>query len=164
MEGPIDRAICCKILDEYLLPSAGTLKMGRGWLFQHDRDPKHIANLLSSAKRSKVVDGSSSIAMTQNIPPPSLPQPENWRWVMDLYFSKIMAKKHATNLLPSARTPKMGHGWVFQLDSGPKHTAKPTKDVTQEESLTSQTLILQKIYEGCWNFELPSNSQETLRT
>ncbi len=32
-----------KILDKNLLPSARTLKMGRGWVFQHDNDPKHMA-------------------------------------------------------------------------------------------------------------------------
>ncbi len=40
IEGPMDGAMYRKILDENLLPSARTLKMGRGWLFQHDNDPK----------------------------------------------------------------------------------------------------------------------------
>ncbi len=39
IEGPMDR----KILDENLLPSVRTLKMCRGWVFQHDNDPKHTA-------------------------------------------------------------------------------------------------------------------------
>ncbi len=37
----MDGAKYHKILDENLLPSARTLKMGRGWSFQHDSDPKH---------------------------------------------------------------------------------------------------------------------------
>ncbi len=31
------------------------------------------------------------------------------------------------NLLPSARALKMKHGWVFQHDNNPKHTARATK-------------------------------------
>ncbi len=34
----------------------------------------------------------------------------------------------ANNLLPSVRALKMGHGWVFQHDSYPKHTARATKE------------------------------------
>ncbi len=30
-----------EILSENLLPSARALKMKRGWVFQHDNDPKH---------------------------------------------------------------------------------------------------------------------------
>ena len=43
IEGQMDGAMYCKILDENLLPSARTLKMGHGWVFQHDNDPKHTA-------------------------------------------------------------------------------------------------------------------------
>ena len=38
-----DGAMYCQILGENLLPSARALKMGRGWVFQHDNDPKHTA-------------------------------------------------------------------------------------------------------------------------
>ncbi|KAK3529096.1 hypothetical protein QTP70_016528, partial [Hemibagrus guttatus] len=45
IEGPMDGDMYCKILDENLLPSARTLKMGRGWVFQHDNDPKHTTKV-----------------------------------------------------------------------------------------------------------------------
>ncbi|XDV41398.1 hypothetical protein PO909_010276 [Leuciscus waleckii] len=41
IEGLMNGAMYRQILDENLLPSARTLKMGRGWVFQHDNDPKH---------------------------------------------------------------------------------------------------------------------------
>ncbi|KAI4894956.1 hypothetical protein NFI96_007868 [Prochilodus magdalenae] len=34
-------AMYCEILGNNLLPSVRALKMGRGWVFQHDNDPKH---------------------------------------------------------------------------------------------------------------------------
>ena len=37
--GPCTR----EILGDNLLPSVRALKMGRGWVFQHDNDPKHTA-------------------------------------------------------------------------------------------------------------------------
>ena len=37
------RAMYHQILGENLLPSARALKMGRGWVFQHDNEPKHTA-------------------------------------------------------------------------------------------------------------------------
>ncbi len=49
----------------------------------------------------------------------------------------------------SARTLKMGHGWVFQHDSDPKHTAKATKEWIKKKHIkvlewpaSLQTLIL----------------------
>ncbi|GAA6081425.1 scavenger receptor cysteine-rich type 1 protein M160-like, partial [Tachysurus ichikawai] len=38
-------AMYCVILGNNLLPSVRALKMGRGWVFQHDNDPKHTAML-----------------------------------------------------------------------------------------------------------------------
>ncbi|KAK3524312.1 hypothetical protein QTP70_027865, partial [Hemibagrus guttatus] len=43
IKGMMDGAMYRQILDENLLPSARALKMGRGWVFQHDNDPKHTA-------------------------------------------------------------------------------------------------------------------------
>uniref|UniRef100_A0AAZ3QYT6 Tc1-like transposase DDE domain-containing protein n=1 Tax=Oncorhynchus tshawytscha TaxID=74940 RepID=A0AAZ3QYT6_ONCTS len=39
----MDGAMYRPILGENLFPSARALKMGRGWVFQHDNDPKHTA-------------------------------------------------------------------------------------------------------------------------
>ncbi len=39
----MDGAMFCEILANNLLPSVRALKMGRGWVFQHDNDPKHTA-------------------------------------------------------------------------------------------------------------------------
>ncbi|KAI4874842.1 hypothetical protein NFI96_010391 [Prochilodus magdalenae] len=43
INGRMDGAMYHKILSDNFLPSARTLKMGRGWVFQHDNDPKHTA-------------------------------------------------------------------------------------------------------------------------
>ena len=42
-KGSMDGAMYRQILGENLLPSARALKMGCGWVFQHDNDPKHTA-------------------------------------------------------------------------------------------------------------------------
>ncbi|KAK6329376.1 hypothetical protein J4Q44_G00013540 [Coregonus suidteri] len=43
IEGRMDGAMYREILANNLLPSVRALKMGRGWVFQHDNDPKHTA-------------------------------------------------------------------------------------------------------------------------
>src|SRR4029434_4725561 len=43
LEGTRDGAMYRAILGENLLPSARTLKMRRGWVFQHDNDTKQTA-------------------------------------------------------------------------------------------------------------------------
>uniref|UniRef100_A0A3Q3R835 Tc1-like transposase DDE domain-containing protein n=1 Tax=Monopterus albus TaxID=43700 RepID=A0A3Q3R835_MONAL len=43
IKGRMDGAMYRQILGENLLPSVRALKMGRGWVFQHDNDPKHTA-------------------------------------------------------------------------------------------------------------------------
>ena len=42
IEGRMNGAMYRDILGDNLLPSVRALKMGRGWVFQHDNDPKHI--------------------------------------------------------------------------------------------------------------------------
>ncbi|KAK3558042.1 hypothetical protein QTP86_006420 [Hemibagrus guttatus] len=42
-----------EILSKNLLPSARTLKMERGWVFQHDNDPKHTARATKEWLRKK---------------------------------------------------------------------------------------------------------------
>ncbi|KAL0193246.1 hypothetical protein M9458_011542, partial [Cirrhinus mrigala] len=43
IEGRMDGAMYRKILGNNLLPSVRALKKSRGWVFQHDNDPKHVA-------------------------------------------------------------------------------------------------------------------------
>ncbi|KAJ4940165.1 hypothetical protein JOQ06_026474, partial [Pogonophryne albipinna] len=42
-----------EILSDKLLPSARALKMKRGWVFQHDNDPKHTARAMKEWLRKK---------------------------------------------------------------------------------------------------------------
>ncbi|KAK3537894.1 hypothetical protein QTP70_022445, partial [Hemibagrus guttatus] len=42
-----------EILSKNLLPSARALKMKRGWVFQHDNDPKHTARAMKEWLRKK---------------------------------------------------------------------------------------------------------------
>ena len=43
IEGRMNGAMYREILGDNLLPSLRALKMGRGWVIQHDNDPKHLA-------------------------------------------------------------------------------------------------------------------------
>ena len=43
IEGRMNGAMYREILGGNFLPSVRALKMGRGWVFQHDNDPKHMA-------------------------------------------------------------------------------------------------------------------------
>jgi len=48
-----------KILSQNLLPSVKALKMKRGWIFQHDNDPKHTTQAMKewlSKKHFKVLE------------------------------------------------------------------------------------------------------------
>ena len=42
IEGRMNGAMYREVLGDNLLPSVRALKIGRGWVFQHDNDPKHI--------------------------------------------------------------------------------------------------------------------------
>ncbi|KAI4883362.1 hypothetical protein NFI96_029391, partial [Prochilodus magdalenae] len=48
-------AMYCEILRNKLLPSVRALKVGRGWVFQHDNDPKHTARITKEWLRKKHV-------------------------------------------------------------------------------------------------------------
>ncbi|XDV36075.1 hypothetical protein PO909_005924 [Leuciscus waleckii] len=52
-EGRMDGAMYREILANNLLPSVRALKMGRGWVFQHDNDPKHTARATKEWLRKK---------------------------------------------------------------------------------------------------------------
>ena len=49
----MDGAMYREILANNLLPSVRALKMGRGWVFQHDNDPKHTARATKEWHRKK---------------------------------------------------------------------------------------------------------------
>lgn len=53
IEGRMDGAMYREILANNLLPSIRTFKMGRGWVFQHDNDPKHTARATKEWLRRK---------------------------------------------------------------------------------------------------------------
>ncbi|KAK6297180.1 hypothetical protein J4Q44_G00317630 [Coregonus suidteri] len=54
IEGRMDGAMYCEILANNLLPSVRALEMGRGWVFQHDNDPKqHTARATKEWLRKK---------------------------------------------------------------------------------------------------------------
>uniref|UniRef100_A0AAY4B034 Transposase Tc1-like domain-containing protein n=1 Tax=Denticeps clupeoides TaxID=299321 RepID=A0AAY4B034_9TELE len=59
INGKMNGAMYRKILSDNLLPSARKLKMGRGWVFQHDNNPKHTAKATKEwlkNKHIKVID------------------------------------------------------------------------------------------------------------
>ncbi len=53
IEGRMDGAMYREILANNLLPSVRALKMGRGWVFQHNNDPKHTARATKEWLRKK---------------------------------------------------------------------------------------------------------------
>ncbi len=53
IEGRMDGAMYHEILANNLLPSVRALKMGRGWVFQHNNDLKHTARATKEWLRKK---------------------------------------------------------------------------------------------------------------
>lgn len=52
MDGHIDgNMMDGATFDENFLPSARTLEMGHGWVFQHDNDPKHTTKATKLKKK-----------------------------------------------------------------------------------------------------------------
>uniref|UniRef100_A0A803JIR7 Transposase Tc1-like domain-containing protein n=1 Tax=Xenopus tropicalis TaxID=8364 RepID=A0A803JIR7_XENTR len=49
----MNEAMHCEILSNNLIPSVRALKMGRGWVFQHDNDPKHTARITKEWLRKR---------------------------------------------------------------------------------------------------------------
>ncbi|KAJ4934222.1 hypothetical protein JOQ06_007024 [Pogonophryne albipinna] len=56
IEGRMEGAMHCKILADSLLPSARTLKMGHGWVFQQDNDPEHTAKATQELGTTAIED------------------------------------------------------------------------------------------------------------
>ena len=63
IEGRMNRAMYREFLGDNLLPSVRALKMGRGWVFQHNYDPKHTAKA-DGSKRS-ILSSWSGLASLQ---------------------------------------------------------------------------------------------------
>ena len=53
IEGRMNGAVYLEILGDNLLPSVRALKMGRGWVFQHDNDPKYTARATKELLKKK---------------------------------------------------------------------------------------------------------------
>ena len=58
------------------------------------------------------------------------------------------------NYLASARTLKMGRGWMFQYDNDPKHTAKATKEWVKKKHIKVMEWSCQSLdlnpFENLW--------------
>ena len=54
IEGRMNGAMYWEMLGDNLLPSVRALKMGRGWVFQHDNDPKHSAKATEELKKKHI--------------------------------------------------------------------------------------------------------------
>ncbi|CAJ0963147.1 unnamed protein product, partial [Ranitomeya imitator] len=94
INGRMDGAMYRKILSDNLLPSARTLKMGHGWVFQQDNDPKH------KAKAAKF--GAEQ----------STPAPEPWLKIRRGRHGKKRGGAAADRRRPSDLTQQWDRPWV----------------------------------------------------
>ena len=69
IKGTMDGAMYRPILGDNLLPSARALKMGRGWVFQHDNDPKHTAKATKEWLKKKYIKVMEWPSQTQDLNP-----------------------------------------------------------------------------------------------
>ncbi|CAJ0915364.1 unnamed protein product, partial [Ranitomeya imitator] len=122
-----------EILNANLLPSARTLKIKRGWFFQHDNDPKHTARATKEwlrKKHFKVLEWPSQS--------PDLNPIEKPLEGVESPCCQAKSQKHHCSRgdlhggmgqhTNNTRALKMKRGWVFQHDNDPKHTARATKE------------------------------------
>ncbi|KAI4892133.1 hypothetical protein NFI96_002195 [Prochilodus magdalenae] len=110
INGRMDGAMYRKILSDILLPSIRTLKMGRGWVFQHDNDPKHTAKATKEWLRKKHIK-----VMEWPSQSPDLYPIENlWRELkvrvakrqpLNLNDLEMICKEEWTKISPDVRKP-----------------------------------------------------------
>ena len=65
IEGRMNGAMYWEILGDNLLPSVRALKMGHGWVFQHDNDPKHTAKATTEWLKKSILRSWSALASLQ---------------------------------------------------------------------------------------------------
>ncbi|KAK3526009.1 hypothetical protein QTP70_012796 [Hemibagrus guttatus] len=115
-----------EILSKNFLPSARALKMKRGWVFQHDNDPKHTARATKEWLRKKHFKVLEWPSQSSDLNPidnlwrelkirVAQRQPQNITALEEICMEE-WAK------LPATRT------WVLQQDNDPKHTSKSTSE------------------------------------
>jgi len=69
VKGRMNGAMYREILSQNLLPSVRALKMKRGWIFQHDNDPKHTARATKEGLCKSILRSWSGLASLQTSTP-----------------------------------------------------------------------------------------------